>query len=294
MKSWYALVHREFLEHRGAFVYAPAALVTALLATIIIAALSSTFSIDANGFVPPPAMLYEGLFLIVVELWTGYLLFALFFYFADSFSADQRNNAMLFWRSMPQSDLKILASKLLAGATIFPVLIVGWLIVTSAIAYLATFVLAMRVPMLAAPDIFTALGSWLQITVASIAFIALSLLWYAPFLAWVAGLSTAFRRWSIPLSIVIPTGAIALEIVLTYSGGELDSVIGDFLTWRLSGFYGSDQVVPLLLSDQPISAMRMIAEMFEAIDWPALFAGLAFAGLATWAASEYRRRRING
>ena len=231
MKSWYTLVRREFLEHRGAFVYVPAVLVTALLAAIIIAVFSSAMSIDTGGFVPTPAMLYEGLVLIVVALWTGYLLIGLFFYFADSFSADQRNNAMLFWRSMPQSDLKILASKMLAGATIFPLLILGWLIITSAIAYLATVVLAMRVPELAAPDIFTALGSWFQITIASIAFIVLSLLWYAPFLAWVAGLSTAVRRWSIPLSFVIPAGAIAVENVLTYSGGELDSVIGDFLLW---------------------------------------------------------------
>ena len=28
MKSWYTLVHREFLEHRIAFVYVPAVLVT--------------------------------------------------------------------------------------------------------------------------------------------------------------------------------------------------------------------------------------------------------------------------
>ena len=125
MKSWYTLVHREFLEHRIAFVYVPAALVSVLFTALIVAVFSSTTSIDTGGFVQTPAMLYEGLFLIVAVLWTGYLLIGLFFYFADSFSADRRNNAMLFWRSMPQSDLKILASKMLAGATIFPLLILG-------------------------------------------------------------------------------------------------------------------------------------------------------------------------
>jgi ABC-2 type transport system permease protein len=293
MKSWYTLVHREFLEHRVAFVYAPAALVTALLAAIVVAAFSSTVSIDAGGFVPTPAMLYSGLLLIVVVLWTGYLLIALFFYFADSFSADRRNNAILFWRSMPQSDLKILTSKMLAGATIFPALILGWLLITSAIAYLATFVLAARVPEFAAPDIFTALGSWFQIIVAGIVFIILSLLWYAPFLAWVAGLSTAFRRWSIPLSFMIPAGVIVVEIILTYSGGEPGSAIGKFLSWRLSAFFGEDEVVPMLFADQPLSAPRLIADMLRAVDWAALVSGLVFAALVTWAASEYRRRQIS-
>ena len=43
-----------------------------------------------------------------VALWLAYLAVALFFYFGDAFSADRRNNAMLFWKSMPVSDLKIL------------------------------------------------------------------------------------------------------------------------------------------------------------------------------------------
>ena len=56
-------------------------------------------------------------------LWFVYLMVALFFYFADAFNADRRNNAMLFWKSMPQSDFKMLMSKMLAGMTILPALI---------------------------------------------------------------------------------------------------------------------------------------------------------------------------
>ena len=53
-------------------------------------------------------------------LWGVYLLVTLFFYFADAFSADRRNNAMLFWKSMPVSDLKMLTSKMLAGLAVLP------------------------------------------------------------------------------------------------------------------------------------------------------------------------------
>jgi ABC-2 type transport system permease protein len=293
MKSWYALVHREFLEHRGAFVYAPAVLTIVLLGALIVAAFSSDINIDTGNFVPPAAMLYEGPLLVAVVLWTSYLMISLFFYFADSFSADRRDNAMLFWRSMPQSDLKILASKMLAGATIFPLLIFGWLILSSAIAYVATIVLAARFPAFVAPDLVTALGSWFQITIASIVFIVLLLLWYAPFFAWVAGLSTVFRRWSIPLAFVIPAGIIGVEMIVTYSGGAPNSEIEEFLAWRMTVFFAEDDLAPMLLTGEPVSAARMITDMIAVVDWPALFSGLVFAGLATWAASEYRRRKNN-
>jgi len=292
MKSWYALVQREFLEHRGAFVFAPAALVAALIAAIALAFVSAPITVVRGAGGPTAATIYEGLCLIGVAGWSAYMLIGLYFYFGDSFSADRKNNALLFWKSMPQSDLKILGSKLLAGATIFPLLILGWLIVTTAVGYLATVLFAVRIPEFGAPDPLTAIAIWFQVITAGIVYFALSLLWYAPIFGWVGGLSTVFRGWSIPLSFAIPAAAVAAEMVLTFSGGEPRSAFGEFLSWRFSGFYGEDQVAPMLLSGGGVSAARMISEMVAAIDWPWLAGGLAFTAAATWAASEYRRRRI--
>ena len=74
---------------------------------------------------------FEVGFLGMGALWFVYLMAALFFYYADAFNADRRNNAMFFWKSMPLSDFKILSSKMLAGLTIFPALIFGWLRIRS-------------------------------------------------------------------------------------------------------------------------------------------------------------------
>jgi ABC-2 type transport system permease protein len=292
MKSWYALVQREFLEHRGAFVFAPAALLTGLIVAIVLAFASAPINVEQGGVNIPAARIYAAMCFVCVAGWSAYMLIALYFYFGDSFSADRKNNSLLFWKSMPQSDLKILGSKLLAGATIFPLLILGWLIATTAVGYLATLLLALRIPELAAPGPLDAMGIWIQVVSAGVVYLVLSLLWYAPIFAWVGGLSTVFRGWSIPLSFAIPVAAIIFEMVLTYSGGEAHSALGDFLSWRLAQFYGEDQVVPMLLSGNAISATRIVGEMATAINWPWLSVGLAFTAAATWAASEYRRRRI--
>lgn len=292
MKSWLALLQREFLEHRGAFLYAPAAIVVALIIAVTLGFFSGQFR--AGGAVVEPASLplYDAIYLGAVKIWASYLMIALFFFFADAFSADRKNNAILFWKSMPQSDLKVLGSKLLAGATIFPLLVIGWMLLTSAVGFVAAILVSVRVPEIASPDLFGALGAWVQITLAALVYIALNVLWYAPLFAWVALLSTAFRGWSIPLSAAIPAVLIMLEMVVTYSGGEFRSVLLDFLSWRLSGFYEDGQAVEQLLTFGRIDAGRTIGDMLSGIDPAGLVGGLVFVALALFLASEYRRRRI--
>src|SRR6202012_4487377 len=100
-----------------------------------------------------------GYFAIAI-LWGGYLFVALFFYFADAFNADRRNNQMFFWKSMPQSDFRILMSKLTAGLTILPLLVFGALLLTGLIAAALTFAAPLVLPILAMPDAGATLSSW--------------------------------------------------------------------------------------------------------------------------------------
>ena len=125
MKALTALIHREFLEHRGAFLYAP--LVILGVFTLVMVSAIGFDKVGPRGFpmTVTSIKLFETAYLFTSALWFAYLLITLFFYFADAFSADRRNNAMLFWKSMPVSDFKVLGSKMLAGGTFFPALIVG-------------------------------------------------------------------------------------------------------------------------------------------------------------------------
>lgn len=291
MRAWYALVRREFLEHRGAFVIAPAVIVAVAIAAVLVAFFSVSVTEMRTNVAPSVNMLFQIGYLGSVGLWVAYLLIALFFYFADAFGADRKHNSLLFWRSMPLSDLGLLTSKFLSAGTVFPLLILGWLIVTGIVIFWMIVMLAIRVPEFAAPELGPALADWFQITAGAVAFFVLSLLWYAPFFGWVGLLSTIFRGWSIPLTFAIPAGAALFEVLLTWRGAEPHSALAEFLGWRLQGFFGEDDIDKLITSGS-VSALDMTATMLANIDGPALAAGLVFAAAATWAASEYRRRRI--
>src|SRR5690606_25434851 len=121
MRAFFSLIHREYLEHRLAYVFAPAGLVVLIAAASLYVWLTAPTGLDAADLpVNSGRKLYDIGYAAAVNGWWIYMLASVFFYYADTFQADMRNNAMLFWKSMPQSDLKISASKLVAGLTVFP------------------------------------------------------------------------------------------------------------------------------------------------------------------------------
>lgn len=286
MKSMIALIRREYLEHRGAFLYAPAVLL-ALAALAMVSAVGfdrvgpRRFEMDLNVF-----KVFEVAYLFTSALWFFYLLVTLFFYFADAFSADRRNNSMLFWKSMPVSDFRMLGSKMLAGATIFPALIFGAIVIGMLIATGISTIAALKMPLPALPDFGTLLGTAGQVLLFDLVFMVLGLLWYAPFFAWVGMLSTVVGRWSIPLAFLIP-GAISL-----FENIVVDVHFLAYIRERLQ-FVGHDESFAMqFLTGGPFNAVAEITDLVANIDWAQLLGGLAVALLLVWLASEYRRRFI--
>ena len=133
--SWRALLVREYREHRVAFLYVPAGILVVLALASAASLAGSHTRLFLAAVAPDSLKLFEFGALLIFALWFAYLVVTLFFYFGDAFSADRRNNAMFFWKSMPVSDLKILSSKFLAGVTIFPALVFA-VAVIAALAFL--------------------------------------------------------------------------------------------------------------------------------------------------------------
>lgn len=299
MKSLTALIKREYLEHRGAFVYAPAVLL--VLLTVIMLSGIGLGRFHSNGFdtaarigVVSGAKGFEFGFLGLSALWMGYLLIALFFYFADAFSADIRNNAMLFWKSMPQTDFKILASKMLAGLTIFPALILAALALSGVVVFIGVVIMLVTVPGITTSDPGAFLASALNILGFDIGYLVLALLWYAPFFAWVGLLSALFRRWSIPLAFLIP-GLVGLaENMLfrnVFSAPDAGFVL-NYLRHRMDFSIGREDIWAALAQDGAFNAGALYARFLAQVDWGQLVGGVAVAFVLVFLASEYRRRFV--
>ena len=293
MRAFFALIRREFQEHRGAFLYAPAILVCLLTLFVVMGFISGHYRLDLHGVMPLQYKLFDGLYFGVAALWWFYLSAALFFYFADSFNADRRNNAMFFWKSMPQSDFKILLSKLAAGMTVLPALIFLAMLVTGIVLAIAATVAPFALPILSAPDIAATAASWAGVSTVGLCYLILSLLWYAPFFAWVGALSTVFGRWSIPLALLIPAVFSLLEGVIDFGSAPGGSYVLSFLKQRLSFSFDAADMREALFSNAPLDVPGLIGNLVEAINWPSLVGGLVFAGVVIYAASEYRRRVIS-
>jgi ABC-2 type transport system permease protein len=289
MRTITALIQREYLEHRGAFLYAPG-IILALL-TIVLAAATSFDRIPGRIInFGGATKLFEVAFLGMAAMWLVYLLAALFFYFADAFNADRRNNAMLFWKSMPVSDFTVLGTKMLAGATIFPALVLVAAAINSLLVLIFGYVAVLRMGFLGTPDLLTVLGVAGQVALFAIPAMLLTLLWYAPFFAWVGMLSTLVGRWSIPLAFLIP-GVIGLfeKLILRFEGPDGGYFLG-WLSTRMDMVGGRTVIEPELLREGGFNGLSALSNLVAQIEWTQMAAGLAVAVIFVALAAEYRRR----
>jgi ABC-2 type transport system permease protein len=287
-----ALVKREYLEHRGAFLYAPLMLLAIYTLAVSSALMFNKVRLPHEVGLPSALKFYELAFAVTGGLWFFYLLVALFFYYADAFSADRRNNAMFFWKSMPLTDFKVLSSKMLAGMTIFPALIFFALLATGVVLYFQTMLALVVLPRLVVPGVIDVIWSSAQIGFFALIYLALALLWYAPFFAWVGALSTVVRRWSIPLAFLIPGLIGLLENLFFADTGPRAGYFLEFLRRRSDFSLDREDIYAAFMSDQPVSIGILLNGLFSGIDWAQMAAGLIFTALAVYAASEYRRRVI--
>jgi ABC-2 type transport system permease protein len=285
MKSWAALLKREYLEHRGAFVWFPRVILVLLtiagLAALVLHRVPPGLNAPANASLK----LFEIGFLTSAWLWWVYLALALFFYFGDAFAADSRNNSMLFWKSMPVSDLKMLGSKFLAGSLLFPAIIFLAVLVTGVVQFLLIALAGLGLP-----SGLEIVQSYLNISAFLLVYLLLSLLWYAPFLAWAGALSTVFGRWSLPLAFFIPAVLILMETIVFYGAGPRGGYIWSYLSWRIRfglDFSDYNQV----MTSPAFDASSLIRQLTARVDWLAMAEGLLFAIVLLFLASEYRRRR---
>ena len=218
------------------------------------------------------------------------------FYALDSLYADRRDRSVLFWKSLPLSDLETVLSKFAVATIVIP-------LVSLAAAVLAQLVVAAGGSAKLAMTGMSAGVMWQPQAIFSgivIAFLwcITAMLWYAPVVGYLM-LASAWAPKGPFLWAVLPPVAIwVLERVLLYSEHA-----GDFITGRLFGLYrllgqrsdsadvASSEAGAELSKLSKLSNLDMVGSLKEFYSSPDLWLGVVAAGLLLAAAMWVRRYR---
>ncbi len=140
MNTFITLLKREFWENRGGFLWAPFVVVGVFVLFTVMGLGAGEMHVDGKDFrvmnVPlaqmvegmsPEAMINLGKGLNIglasmALLVQGVLGIVLFFYLIGALFDDRKDRSILFWKSMPVSDIETVASKVVAAAFIAPVI----------------------------------------------------------------------------------------------------------------------------------------------------------------------------
>ena len=293
MKAFLALVHREYIEHRGAFFIAPLVMVAVVFLLTILSFSVERINTRFSGqmLTVMPTWVFEAGFAALAAGWLVYLGFVLFFYCADGFAADKRNNAMLFWKSMPASDLKVLLSKLAAAMTILPGSIFAVALVSILLMFGVAYVTTMIAGLGSAALLWTILGIFAQMSLVLLVVVVCALLWYLPYMALVGAMGTVSGRWAIPLALLLPSVLSVLEWVLLGGGiHPFATRTWAFLNYRTQYPVSFNYLDRIWEGQEMFDATRFMIDVLQKFDWLQVGIGAVFALVAIYIASEYRRR----
>ncbi|SFV38846.1 ABC-2 type transport system permease protein [Devosia crocina] len=294
MKAFSALIHREFIEHRGAFLLGPLLLVAIVVGMTVLAFTVGRVDVRMTGSIVTglSTMLFWPALVLCVA-WGLYLLAVLFFYCADGFAADKRNNSMLFWKSMPVSDFTMLLAKLIAAVTVLPGAVYAIALLSMAL-MLGTAQIAMIVNGTSAVTNFLDLGAifW-NVGLIALVQLVVSLLWYMPFMALVGAMAVMVGRWAIPLSLLLPSLVATLEWVTLGGLHPFQTRTWDYVSYRST--MPEAGLVDQWIADGPLgvdvhSGVPYALDLIGRLDWLQVGIGVVFALCVLFLASEYRRR----
>jgi ABC-2 type transport system permease protein len=284
MSTLLMLIRREFWEHRGAFIFTPAAVCVLYLALCI--ALGSNFEINALGAVELRPV-YPGFHLVMDIAFTVfvYIIMAIvaFFYLCDSLYTERKDRTILFWKSLPVSDTLTVLSKLLTALVGAPLVAFAMVFVTNLLATLV-FKMVTGFESQPLPGGASQLSAWFWIHMHLLIAIFIAALWSAPVAAYQLLISVSVPRVPVLWTILPPLAIILTEGFLLGSWNA-----AQFVGRRLSGVgAGQPETTP------GWSGLEGMIEGMNSLPWltrPALWIGVAVAAVLLFAAIRIRRHR---
>jgi ABC-2 type transport system permease protein len=217
-----------------------------------------------------------------------------FFYSIDSLYADRRDRSVLFWKSMPLSDLETVLSKFSVAAVVIP-------LVALAGAVVAQLVIAAGGSARLAMQGLSAGIMWNPQALLGGATVALlwcvtAILWYSPIIGYLMLASAWAPKGPFLWAVLPPVAAWILERVVMRS-----EHVGDFITDRLFGLYrmlAPDRNVDARMEDPGVGAevaklsdIDLLGNLGQFYGSADLWLGVVVAALLLAAAMWVRRYR---
>lgn len=302
------LVRRELWEHR-AISLAPIAFGALFVIVNLLAALGVVKvhvdggHADLAGLVssldPQKAKALLELGLAMVAMWLNLVMILVAtFYLLDCLYAERKDRSVLFWKSMPVSDMTVVGSKLLTAVVVIPLVT---LLVFVGVGICIAVITGMMVQMAGSGLVLSASPSALAETALVNAYaLMVQSLWYLPIAGWFLLVSAWSRRATLLWAVLPPVAVIVVEQIVMGT-----SHFAAFMRERLVGVYplafNGDPARRELVwkyQDEHANVDLQFAEgLLDLIDpgkiltSPGLWGGLIVAGLFFAAAVWMRRYR---
>ena len=152
-----------------------------------------------------------------------------FFYCLGALYGERRDRSILFWKSLPISNLTVVLSKAAIPFVVLPLVLFVTILVTHLI------MLGLGSAALAASHMDAAMlwGSWpiLKMSVVQIYALVVMTLWYAPIYGWLLLVSSWARSMAILWAVLPPLGLCIAERIAFDT-----AYLGRLLNYRLNGF----------------------------------------------------------
>ncbi|HEY4547337.1 MAG TPA: hypothetical protein VIG90_13055 [Pedomonas sp.] len=215
-----------------------------------------------------------------------------YFQMVGSMHNERADRSVLFWKSMPVSDIEVTLAKFVS-ATFGTILLAG--VIGVAVSAIGIIVHSISGPLGSTPEWGVIIHPSVIASTLTLGFslAVFYVLWAAPVYAWIL-LASAWAPRSPLLYVAVPPVAIGiLELLTTREGSWLWREIGSRVSGSMLRYDGTVGNAHHTAGSLSRALMQPVSEMVvQAAASPRFWLGLVLAALFIWGASEIRRRRI--
>lgn len=314
MRTFKALLQREYWEHRGAFLKTPIIMGIVLAVLLILGYLTTDrFDVKINGGqgiefgakslqTLDPLQIQTGIdvfMLSTASLFHLVLFIILFFFMLGSLYDDRKDGSILFWKSLPISDTQTVLSKLVTATVVAPLIFTLCLVLS----HLVFFIILSLLFLINGVNPFTIL--WNNINYlnnwGAFAFgCFIQALWALPIYGWLLFASSYSKRRPFLMAVFVPLLAafvwyfynalVNLDMVRIGVFKTVGIVLAKAATPFTSGLGFSLEQIDFDATEQ--SGSEVIRSMMNGFNNPTLYYGMIFAAVMV-AISIYVRRFRN-